>query len=583
MRGSPIAQILNRTIVYLRNPANGVPNVGIGNGFSNQRPWANGNESPLGLSAIDKHPYAGWEQYPADAQVNGNRPLDGLGQLAGWFDPDKQYHETFTPTYDAFLPERFLTGLYTETLIHDLSPHPSKIFDVEHGRHTHPEGGSPPKMWITEVNMGPTSGPTPPAQMSPADIRHVQTKIALRYITAFVNKGAQAIHLYAVSGGSMSLVDKGFLQAATANPTVYPGRELGGETVEAVRHLTEAMKGSRITAPRDLELRSLTDFNGNVQFEGSPEDPVNYPPLYNRDVFSFFPFQTSNSRFVIPVYVMTRNVVENYQPDSPTDPARFDLPDERYRLQIGGIDGIEASVSLLDPVSGESTPVEVISAAEDEIVVDVQVTDSPRLLTIQERADSDSEEPEAPEPLPAGIGEAPAEPVENPTDPEAPGGEEEEEEEEREEEPGEGEELPGKDGAGAPSPKGGTPRGDRGQDQRSAAGDLSADIELQRPRSLLSSGQVRVAGRCAPECALIVAGRLTIKGRRPYRMFQRPPHRAAARSHSPALTLGISPRMAKIARRALQQGLPVKLVVSGRAGYGSGRSRPVQGTAVLRP
>lgn len=587
MRGSVIAQTLNRTIVYLRNPANGTPNVGIGNGFSNQRPWANGNESPLGLSAIDKHPYAGWEKYPASAQVNGNQPLDGLGQLDGWFDADKQYHEVFTPTYDAFLPERFLTGLYTETLIYDLSPHPTKIFGVEHGRHTHPPGGSPPKMWVTEVNMSPTSGPTPAGQMSAADIRHLQTKIALRYLTAFVNKGVEAIHLYGASAGSMSIVENGFLQAAAANPTVYPGRELGGGTVAAVGRLTAAMKGSRITAPRDLELRSLTDFNSNLQFEGSSADPVKYPPLYNRDVFAFFPFQTSNSRFVIPVYVMSRNVAENHSPDDPTDPTRFDLPEERYRLQIGGIDGTEAGAGLLDPVSGESTPVGVISAAADEIVVDVEVTDSPRLLIIQEGGQNDSGEPEAPLPLPVGIGEAPAEPVENPTDPEGPVEEEEEEREaEPEEESGsEREEAPGGgSGAGKSHPGSAGPRGADSQEAGAVTADLNARIGLRRPRALLSSRrQVRVAGRCAPKCALVVAGSLTIKGRRSYRMFQHPPRRSADKSLSPALTLGISARMAKIARRALRQGVPVKLVVSGRAGYGSGLSRPVRSTAVLRP
>ena len=75
-----IAQaIMEQTVGYLRDPAHGVPQVGIGNGFSNQRPWDSGTTSVPGLTAIDKHPYAGWTIYPAEAQVNGNRPLDGLG------------------------------------------------------------------------------------------------------------------------------------------------------------------------------------------------------------------------------------------------------------------------------------------------------------------------------------------------------------------------------------------------------------------------------------------------------------------------------------------------------------------------
>lgn len=597
-----VRQILYRTIGYLRDPANGVPAIGIGNGFANQRPWDNGTESPLGLSAIDKHPYAGWESYPTDAQVNGNRPLDGLGEPSGWLDPEKQYHETFTPEYDAFFPERFISGLHTETLTHDLAPFPSTIAHVEHGRYTHPEGGSPPKMWITEVNMNPAGGPTPAASMSQADIRHVETKEVLRYITAFVNKGVEAIDIFAASSGNMSVIEKPFLKAVNESPGVYPGLGLGGETTEAVRRLTEAMKGSQISAPRSLELRSLTDYNDNVQFAGDPADPVHFPPLYNRDVFAFLPFQTSDTRFVIPVYVMTRNVVEDYKPDAPTDPTRFDLPEERYRLEIGGVHGVGASVSALDPATGDSTPVELVSAGEDEIVVDVEVTDSPRLLTIEEQGAVD-EAPEAGDPPPVGVGESPGaggEPSEPPAEPpeeEAAGGEEAEElpggtgEEAPAEEAGEG---PGGGEAGGSeeSTDGGGGPGETDTPVHPGAGEhadpapepgegATATIELIRPRTLLATRRLRVAARCSTDCRLLVAGRLITGTGRPYRMFERPA-RPATGGSTPTLTLGISPRAAKIARGALRHGTTLRIEVSGRAEYGVGSSSRVGQSAVLR-
>lgn len=584
-------RLLDRTIDYLRDPTNGVSQIGIGNGFANQRPWDNGTESPLGLSAIDKHPYAGWESYPTDAQVNGNRPLNGLGEPSGWLDGENQYHETFTPTYDAFFPERFLSGLHTETLVHDLAPYSSTIAHVAHGRYTHPEGGAPPTMWVTEVNMNPAAGPTPASQMSAADVRHVETKEVLRYLTAYVNKGVQAIDIFAASAGNMSVVDKPFLRAVNNDPSTYPGGQLGGETVEAVRRLTEAMKGFAISTPRSLELRSLTDYNSNVQFAGDPADPTDFPPLYNRDVFAFFPFQTTDTKFVIPVYVMTRNVVEDYRPNATTDPTRFDLPEERYELEIGGVDGIGATVSAFDPITGASTPVEVVSAGEDEIDVDVDVTDSPRLLTIEEQGPS-STEPEAGDPMPVGIGSSPLESVEPPLEPpEEEAGEEGEgpahgEEGASPEEPatgeGEGERPEEPLEAGGSSPSAG-PRRLAAVSDAVEPGDTSPTvaIRLVRPQALLRTRRLRVSGRCTPSCRLLLAARLISGPGRPYRMFLRR-HASAHPSIRPTIMFGISPRAAKIARQALRDGAKLKVVVSGRAEQG-GRSNPVASRIALGP
>jgi hypothetical protein len=389
--------ILESTVDFLRDPANGVPDVEIGNGFANQAPWTSGSKSPVGLSAIDKHPYAGWRSFPADAVVDGNRPLDGLGELAGWKDADSQYHESFVPAYEAFFPEYFLSAIQTETLTRDLSPQPSTILDVEHGRHTHPPGGEPPAMWITEVNLAPGSGPVPREAMSDADVDRVAAKIVLRYLVAYVNKGAEAIHFYAVDAGGLSLVEPAFLAAASSG--AYPGEALGGQTMDALRRLIAAFDGAEpIASPRGLSLRELTDFAGNVQFEG--DGSAAYPPLYDRDVFAFLPFQVDEDRFVVPVYVMTRNVVEEHPGAS--GPGRFDLPAETYRLRIGGVAGTTAEISASDPLTGEAVAVEVVSRSPDEIAVELAVTDSPRLLTIQEPhpiAPPDPAPPAAPPPI----------------------------------------------------------------------------------------------------------------------------------------------------------------------------------------
>jgi hypothetical protein len=512
--------LLSRTIAYLRDPANGVEGVGIGNGFANQSPWPNGSESPLGLTAIDKHPYAGLDSFPADAQINGNRPLNGLGEPAGWQDEAKQFHETFTPTYDSFFPERPLSGVHTESLVHDLAPQPSTFGGATHGRYTHPPGGDPPQIWVTEVNLGPGSGPIPRAELSAGDIRHIESKNVLRYLTSYVNKGVSAIDFYAANAGELSLVDQAFFNAVKANLSTFPGDALGGETTDAVRRLTASLQGAEpIASPRSLSLRELTDYSSNVQFDGN--GTAAYPPLYNREVFGFFPFQVDPHRFVIPLYVMTRDVAKVYRPEAPgTDPTRFDLPAEPYRLAIGGVDGSGAQVSATDPLSGEAVPVEVISSSEDEIVVQMPVTDSPRLLTIQEQAaPSKDEEPELEDPA----GETEEEPVEEP---------------------------PAKD------PAHGSPVG--------------PSFQLHGDKALLRRRQLTVVARCETRCALDAHGTLRVGGS-VYRMKPRQQEGAAsAGSPNPTVTLSIGAKVAQLGRLALSKGSPVKLALTMRAQPESG-------------
>src|SRR6185312_10307438 len=167
-----------------------------------------------------------------------------------------------------------------------------------------------------------------------------------RSLVAYVNKGVTAIDFFAASAGDLSLVDPGFFKAAGARTAAYPGDAAGGETMAAVRRLSEALAGAEpLVTTRRLALRELTDFSGNAQFEGN--GTAAYPPLYNREVLAFLPFQVTRRRFVIPVYVMTRNVTA-------------DLAAEPYRLAIGGIDGEGAEVTASDPLTGETVPVEVI-------------------------------------------------------------------------------------------------------------------------------------------------------------------------------------------------------------------------------
>ena len=544
--------ILFGTVDYLRNPAHGVPNIGIGNGFANQSPWWNGTESPVGLTAIDKHPYAGWDSFPLEAQVNGNRPLNGVGELTGWKDDDNHYHEFFTPTYDDFFPEHFLSGIQTETLIHDLSPRISTIARVEHGRSTHPEGGAPPAMWITEVNLGPGRGPTPATSMSAADIRHIESKVVLRYLAAYVNKGVTALDFYAASGGELSLVDQGFFSSIKSNPTTYPGDSAGGETTDAVRRLTDSMAGAQtISSHRTLSLGKLTDYSSNVQFEGN--GTAEYPPLYNREVFAFFPFQVNQRRFVIPVYVMTRNVAKIYPGAPSTDPHRFDLPPERYGMTIGGIDGESTHVSATDPLTGNSIPVEVVARSSDQVEVEMGVTDSPRLLTV--------EEDEAGQELPS------------------------------EEEGGEGEEEPplGEEEAPTEEEEGGGKSPARHALERAPSDSPGAGtwaspyLHLRGSRALLQTRRLVIFTKCGSRCPLSVKGRFSV-GPRSYRMIVSPRGSRLTQMGSVRTTfdLSISDRATKLGRFALRRRTPVRVALVVQARPDSGGLQIARHVVALR-
>ncbi len=82
--GSVEDQLLAATVQWIRNPANDLPDVGIGDGFANQTPFVSGSTVPNGVTAIDKHPYhESFYKYPQGALVDNQIPLNALNQPDG--------------------------------------------------------------------------------------------------------------------------------------------------------------------------------------------------------------------------------------------------------------------------------------------------------------------------------------------------------------------------------------------------------------------------------------------------------------------------------------------------------------------
>jgi len=98
-----------------------------------------------------------------------------------------------------------------------------------------------------------------------------------------------------------------------------------------------------------------------------------------------FPFQAGNHRFVVAAYVMTRNIARVYPSSAPdTDPSRYDLPPETDRLTLGGIAGEKATATATDPLYGVPVPVKVVARTKSTVTLQLPLTDSPRLITLQD-------------------------------------------------------------------------------------------------------------------------------------------------------------------------------------------------------
>jgi hypothetical protein len=183
------------------------------------------------------------------------------------------------------------------------------------------------------------------------------------------------VDFYSVWGSEFGLVD--------ADALLESNFASGGPVIDAVGRMMRYVGQTAISQPRSLSLLSIAQRGNAYQFAG--DGTAAHPPLYNRDVLGVFPFQSSNNSFVVGAYVMTRNIAELYDAGAPaTDLARYDLPPELYRLRIGGVDGAKATVAAYDPLWNQVVRVAVVGRTATTVTIQVPLTDSPRILRIDD-------------------------------------------------------------------------------------------------------------------------------------------------------------------------------------------------------
>ncbi len=399
--GDTISAILDATVAFLKNPANGWSGVRVGDGFTNQTGGGDDVRTlPAGLDAIDKHPYSQLAVYPDDAT---GFPVDALG-LEDFQWVNSQPVPNFSPSYYAFMPEYDLTGINTDTLTRMLAPFTTVVGSTPLGANVADAGGTPPAMWITEDNMDPTSVQGVPATLTQSDYDHIHAKAALRTYISYIGKGVQSVDLYAVDGAPRwNLVDPAFFTAAQIGNTdtySYPGAALAGPVMAATGRLAATLAGAQtITTPHPLSLLGIANDSENYQFAGN--GTAAFPPLYDREVLNFQPFQLTETSWVAAVYVMTRDIAHIYNQNAPaSDPTRTDMPPENFQITIGGLDATDLTASATDPLTGVSVPVSIISRNGDVATIQLPVTDSPRMVTLTDPP-ANSSPAAAPQPAPS--------------------------------------------------------------------------------------------------------------------------------------------------------------------------------------
>ena len=352
----PLEEITARTAALVKDPASHMPGVRVGNGFDSQRPWGAGSTEPPGVDAICKHPYPPRKRYPDD--VPDGQALDATGRPDG-----NRGKPSWVPQTTVFFPEYPLTALQTEHLIRDLSPIATDVYRTRHGRETHPPNGPPPTMWVTEVNVSPNEA-APDVGADRA--MRVKAKAALRMFTAFNHKGVERVYLYAAKDRdvSLGLLGEAFFQRGGATSPVLAA--VGRMMTWARGRVGTIGPARRLTVARVDEPEEHVIFAG----DGTPA----HPTLTHREVLVVLPYQASATTFVVPYYVMTRDVMA-------------DLPEETFRVTFGGIDGGRARVEAYDPIAGRPVPARVVST-DDGTTIELPATDAPRLLAITEERDA---------------------------------------------------------------------------------------------------------------------------------------------------------------------------------------------------
>ena len=399
-------ELLPMVVDFVNDPGNALPGVRVISGFASQRPWESGTTLTPGQAGFSRHYYVTLER-PDDAlalEGKWNKPeigvIDARGQLAGERDPSSGGKvlpgTVYTPWHRVGCPEFWTFAYKTEFLTRDLQPFPGPWRG--HGRYTHPGDGRQAEVWMTEFNVdrnrfsrwlseetGRDHKTDPEMQVL---LQHIGAKNLLRSIVFLAHKGVQTINFFSLKSSlaSLGLLPEAYFAAlkASGGELTQEVRDTAGLQVEAVGRLTKLFReGEALAEARPLGVEKVVEHKPRLVFAGNGTPGA--PDRFHRDDLAILPYQLTASRFAIGCYVVTRNVTHVWDPArGPLDPARYDMPPQDFDVTFSNVRGDGAEVSLYDPLTNREEPARILSASPTTLTVRMALTDSPRILLLQE-------------------------------------------------------------------------------------------------------------------------------------------------------------------------------------------------------
>lgn len=403
--------ILSMTIDYMTDHARQYPNVKVVSGFANQWPWDSGSGLWPNQAGFSRHYYTGgWQQISPTHAPNLNSNgletgvIDALGQFDGTHD-NKDWHTVipgtvFIPTFTMGYPEQTHNGFKTESLSRDVLPDSRYVYFQGHGRYTHNGDYRTAELWQTEVNYdrsqlfndiifkdGAIKRDDPRAL---ALDEHLAAKYMLRQYLFHNAKGLKRIYLFALGADpyTFGMFPTRFYAALDAsNGVLTPAvRAMIPEGYGGLAWLMKQMDGAeQLAAPRPLKVADVVEYKPRLIWRG--DGTPAHPNRWNRDWFTFLPYQLAADRYLVPYYVQTIDQSHVWDKSKGLlDPARWDMPAQEYDVTIANVRGTGATVSVIDPITLKQVPVSLVHATSDSLTVHLSAVDYPRFLTITEAA-----------------------------------------------------------------------------------------------------------------------------------------------------------------------------------------------------
>lgn len=356
--------LLQANVDCARQAPDGFCGVQVADGFASTIPWPSASNQLVGIDAICKHPYPRERSFPSGddgkSSVNAQLQLEDRG---------------WVPSYRCRFPEYGGTAIQAEHLIRDMSPLTTCISTDAHGRYARVVNGRVVECdtWITETGYDPHGY----GIVDVPTALNLKAKATARTLCFYLQKGVKNLTLYGSGAGDLEygIVQDNFISYAKSH-NAYPDDDsfYTSPALKVTKRIVDLMSQGldpALMTTRSLMVTSISDAHDHRQFDG--DGTAAHPPLYDHDVLAILPFQVNAGRFVIPYYVMTRDLTQTLTP-------------EAFTIGLKGVNAAGARARVYDPLNDRDVPVTMDSASGDTITLTAVAADYPYLLIIDDGA-----------------------------------------------------------------------------------------------------------------------------------------------------------------------------------------------------